>query len=153
MQSGLQIPRRNVIPELSYKCRRNLSDNLVPFHKGVGKLENLRLIRNRTEWAVYHAHAAGYALVVIDDGTSFRIRFNSADSAGPRTWTLHSRNITIRSGGFAFPALNTLFLVYVRFPVNKRNRTFRTYLHTGVSKAPFADIADLITPLFTCHTS
>ena len=58
------------------------SDDLVAALDGLDQLEDLALIDDGAEGAVDQAHAAGYALVVVDLGTAVFIRVDGIHAAG-----------------------------------------------------------------------
>src|SRR5699024_9375117 len=63
MKGGLNISRRDSRPDLSYKCRRHLSDDLLSLLQCLYQLKNLKFVGDRPERAAYHAHTAGYTFI------------------------------------------------------------------------------------------
>ena len=61
-----QLSRRYLWAKLSHKCRRHRSIHALSRLDGPDHLEYLGLIRNGSKGAVYKAHTAGYAFIIIN---------------------------------------------------------------------------------------
>ncbi len=75
--------------ELAHKRRRHGGDDAVALVDGLDDLEDLAFVRNGAKRAVYKAHAAGYALVVIDLGAAELVGADGVHAAGLGAGALH----------------------------------------------------------------
>ena len=144
LQSCLEFARSHIITELADISRSDDGNDFFTTTKCMSQLENLRFIRNRTEWTAYHTHTTGNAFVLQDTCTSLLITSDCLDTTGLFTWTDIVRDSIIRAGGFAFATLDTFVLINIRFSIFHGNRTLWTGLHTWMSDTAAAHIADNI---------
>ena len=90
--AGFSLFRRQFGAELADKRRRYDGNDAVSAVDGMDKLEDLAFVRDGAEGTVYQAHAAGYALVVIDLGAAVFIRADGVHAAGFGAGPLHFQN-------------------------------------------------------------
>ena len=81
-QCGAHLFRGGQRTKLSDKGRSHLGDDLVAALDGLDQLEDLGLVGDGAEGAVYQAHAAGDALVRVDLGLAIGVGSNGVHSAG-----------------------------------------------------------------------
>ncbi len=78
---GLELVRRHIRAELADKRGRNDRNDLFTAAQRLNELEQLALIRDRTERTVHKAHAAGDAFIVIDLGAPMLVGADGVHAA------------------------------------------------------------------------
>ena len=105
---GFDPPGRRLFSELSHVCRRDLHHDLVATFQSAYQLKDLRFIRDRAKGTTDHAHAAGYALVVIDLGAAQIVALDGFHAARFRARARVVGDGVVRADGLAPPPWGTL---------------------------------------------
>ena len=111
LHRGTQLARRDLGAKLADERRRNRRVNALACLNGANHLENLRLVCNRAERAVYQALAAGNALVVVDIRAAVCVRVDGVHAAGSGARALLVIDGLVGAYIDAAAALDALFLV------------------------------------------
>ena len=133
-----------VFSELTDISRSHNGNDLISFTQRVGKLENLRFVRNGSKRTAYHTHTAGNTFVIQDFCTSLFVASDGLYAAGLFAWTDIVRDGIIRTYGFTFSAFDTFILINTGFAIDHGNGALGTGLHTWVSHTASAHVADNI---------
>jgi len=88
------------------------------------QLENLGFIRDGTEWAADHTHAAGHTFILVDGSASLFIAFDGFYTAGAFAGTFFMGDGVVRTDSFASSAMDTFVLVDEGFSVYHGNGAF-----------------------------
>ena len=107
----LDLARRHLVAELTPEGRRDDGHHLLTLVDGVDQLEQLALVHNGAEGAVHQTHAAGHALVLIDDSPAPLVAGNGVHAAGLGAGPLELDNGLIGAALLAPAALDALVLV------------------------------------------
>ena len=118
----------------------------------MGQLENLGFVRDGSEWAADHAHAAGYAFVLIDGCASLFVTFDGFYAAGAFAGAFFVGDGVVGTDGFASSAMDAFILVDKGFSVYHGDGAFGTGEHTGMCDAAAAHVADFVFVGFACGT-
>ena len=118
----------------------------------MGQLENLGFVGDGSEWAADHAHATGYAFVLIDGCASLFVAFDGFYAAGAFTWTFFMGDGIVRTDCFASSAVDAFILVDKGFAVYHGDGAFGAGEHTGMCDAAAAHVADFVFVGFACGT-
>ena len=88
------MARGDVFAELIDVGGGDFCNDLSSFSEGMCQLENLGFVGDSSEWTADHAHAAGYAFILVDGGASLFIALDGftpqARSQGRSLWAMAS---------------------------------------------------------------
>ena len=120
----MEFARSYRIPKLADIGRCDLCNDLSSFSKGVGQLEDLGFVGDSSEWTADHAHAAGYAFILVDGGASLFIALDGFYTAGTFAGAFFMGDGIVRTDSFASSAMDTFVLVDEGFSVYHGNGAF-----------------------------
>ena len=129
--------------ELPHERRRERHVHGRVAFDGLNGLEDLALVRDRTERAADHALAAGGALGVVDVGAAEPVGMDAVHAAGLAARALEAHDGVELALLEAASAADALILVDVRLPVDARDGLPRADRHARMLQTALAHVRDL----------
>ena len=144
LHRGTQLARCHLRAELADKRRCDSGVDTLARLNGADHLEDLRLVCDRAERAVYKALAAGNALLVINIGSAIAVAVDGIHAAGCRARALLTDDGVILTDIHAAAALDALLLIDNRTAVEAVERycTLGTYLNARMRHAALTAVRD-----------
>ena len=144
LHGGNELFGGGVLAELADEGGGYDGYHLVASQDGLDDLENLALVRDGTEGAGNQTLAAGYALVLVDDGGAVLVLADGIHAAGLGAGTLQMDDGVVRAGAGALAALDALVLVNVGLTVDEGDGAFGADLLAGHGQTVLAVLGDLV---------
>ena len=144
LHRGTQLARCHLRAELADKRRCDSGVDTLARLNGADHLEDLRLVCDRAERAVYKALAAGNALLIINIGSAIAVAVDGIHAAGCRARALLTDDGVILTDIHAAAALDALLLIDNRTAVEAVERycALGTYLNARMRHAALTAVRD-----------
>ena len=143
---GLELVRRHIRAELADKRGRNDRNDLFTAAQRLNELEQLALIRDRTERTVHKAHAAGDAFIVIDLGAPMLVGADGVHAARLGARALLQNNRVVGADVRALSAADAeILLNAAHAAVAELDRLFRADLAARMRQTVLTEVRDDVT--------